>query len=539
MRCNRFQAVLTIAAVAVASLVLTATAAGTVITGTAGGPNGSHDTWNNAANWDAGIPSGAVNAVVGTGVTAQAWNAATPAYTGSLTLSDGSTLQLGWANPQYPEDLNALGGSGITMNDGSELRLRLAFAVAFPEIAMAGDAGIHVSPSTSAHHQTRNFDGAVTGPGGLTLIGNNNNTINLNVANSFSGGLIADADDGWQLYAKTAGSLGTGDVTINARAAGDQGASLFIDFADAIADTATLNLNGPRSNRVATKLILNADETVADFWLDGVQMAPGDYTSSSGLVDILGNPLISGSGTLTVTPAGGPSEPEPLAISINFANDQNGNAFNVTGSTGVVDVPNWNNLTSDGSGDGSMADLVDSQGNSTSASATWTSNNRWNNGSWPDDGGIGSLFRAYLDTGNGGAANGANIQIADLPAEFAGGFDVYVFFDGSGNGRFGDYTVDDGTTSITLVGNDEANNLGDFVQDLGDLASSGNYLLFEGLAGNGVTISSAATSGFRAGVNGVQIVATAAVVPEPSTFVLAVLGLLGLAWFGRRRRRRA
>ncbi len=254
-------------------------------------------------------------------------------------------------------------------------------------------------------------------------------------------------------------------------------------------------------------------------------------------IDNLGNAAHVDAVVLDVTlPGGGPPEPEPPAISINFANDQNGNASNVTGSTGVVDVPNWNNLTSDGSGDGSMANLVDSQGNSTSASAAWTSNNRWNNGSWPDDGGIGSLFRAYLDTGNGGAANGANIQIADLPAEFAGGFDVYVFFDGGGNGRFGDYTVDDGTTSITLVGNDEANNLGDFVQDLGDPASSGNYLLFEGLAGNGVTISSAATSGFRAGVNGVQIVATASAVPEPGAFALAALGLLGLAWYGGRRR---
>ena len=40
------------------------------------------------------------------------------------------------------------------------------------------------------------------------------------------------------------------------------------------------------------------------------------------------------------------------------------------------------------------------------------------------------------------------------------------------------------------------------------------------------------------GINGFELSQGAAVIPEPSTFALAVLGLLGLGFFGRRRRRR-
>jgi len=315
---SRSRAVLAIVAVTVLALAMGAgTARATIITGTANGPNGSHDTWNNAANWDAGIPSGAVDAVVGTGVTAQCWNAATPSYTGSLTLNSNSTLQMGWTT-DYPQSANALGGSGVTMNDGSELRLRLPSPnpVILPPITMAGDASIHVSPSTSAHHRARNFDSAITGTGELTVTGNNNNTVNLNVANpGWSGGFVANADDGWRVEANVPGAFGTGDVTFNARAAGDRGVTLQVDAADVIGDTATLFLNGPRDQRKASKLILNASDTVTGFWLDGVEMAPGAYSSASGLVDSIGNPLITGSGTLTVT-GGGPPPPEPVVIPI-------------------------------------------------------------------------------------------------------------------------------------------------------------------------------------------------------------------------------
>jgi len=319
MACSRFRAALVIVAVTVLALAGAAQAVTYTITGTAGG----HDSWNDPTNWDSFIvPTGAVDAAVAPGVTAQCWNAATPIYTGSLILNNNSTLQMGWTT-NYPESARALGGSGVTMNDGSGLRLRLPSPnpLILPPITMAGDASIHLSPSTSAHHRARNFDGVITGPGALTVIGNNNNTLNLNVASpGWSGGFVADADDSWRVEANVSGAFGTGDVTLNGRpGVPSRGATLQIDATDAIADTAALFLNGGRDHRKAAKLILNADDTIAELWLDGAVLPAGTYDSTSGLTTSNGDSLISGGGTLTVTGGpGGTDNRPPLPNPMTF-----------------------------------------------------------------------------------------------------------------------------------------------------------------------------------------------------------------------------
>ena len=82
-----------IALTAVAAMVILAVPAQaetTTLTGTDGGD----DSWNTPDNWDAGVPSGAIDAVVDDGVLAQVNNVGTPPYSGSLTLSAGATLRL-------------------------------------------------------------------------------------------------------------------------------------------------------------------------------------------------------------------------------------------------------------------------------------------------------------------------------------------------------------------------------------------------------------------------------------------------------------
>lgn len=289
---NRTRTVLALAAVAMATLALTATSANAQVT-TITGTDGGHDSWNVDTNWDAGIASGAVEAVVAAGVTAQCWNATTPTYDGPLTLLDNSTLQMGWTT-NYPESLNALGNSSVTMNAGSSIRLRLPFNLNLPPITLMGNgASVHQSPSTSAHHRTRNFD-AVSGAYDFTIIGNNNNTANLNQANTFTS-LIANADDRWHLRGKVAGSLGLGDVTVNPRSGG-KSASLYIDAADAMADTAKLSLNGLGYGGIGEdRLVMNANDTVNELWIDGTQAPAGTYDVSQTWIKT------GSTGTLTVT----------------------------------------------------------------------------------------------------------------------------------------------------------------------------------------------------------------------------------------------
>ena len=94
----------------------------------------------------------------------------------------------------------------------------------------------------------------------------------------------------WRVVAGGAGSLGAGDVTI------ESGVSLRVDVADVMDDTATLYLNGNNDTKSGiTKLVMNANDTIAAFVIDGVDQCFGDFDSST-------HPgIISGSGTLTVT----------------------------------------------------------------------------------------------------------------------------------------------------------------------------------------------------------------------------------------------
>ncbi|MFP8871145.1 MAG: hypothetical protein VCB43_06825 [Myxococcota bacterium] len=127
----------------------------------------------------------------------------------------------------------------------------------------------------------------------------NNHTINLNSANGFSE-LIADTLDRWNLRGKAAGSLGTGDITINPRSDG-RSASLYIDADNAMADSATLTLNGSPGQGGYTGdgsiyVVMNANDTIAGLVVWGVQQPTGTYTNTE--------PWLDGPGTLTVNGTG-------------------------------------------------------------------------------------------------------------------------------------------------------------------------------------------------------------------------------------------
>jgi hypothetical protein len=226
-------------------------------------------------------------------------------------------------------------------------------------------------------------------------------------------------------------------------------------------------------------------------------------------------------------------------ISLNFAtgNAANPGPTNVVNPTGVVTLDNWNNGASNASGDGSLNDLVDSTGAVRATDANWTSNNNWVNTSWANDGGIGSLFRSYLDTGNS-STTGINLSITDIPLEYLDGYAVIVYFDGDGTNRYGTYSVSDGATTKSAIGNDIANNLGLFSFDYDSNSGAfraGNFLYFDGFTGSNLNIASFATEGFRAPISGIQIIHTKDLsIPEPLSASLGLMGLATLA-LGRRR----
>ena len=277
----------------------------TTLTGTANGPGGSDDNWDNPANWTAGIPAGTQAAVITNGLFAQIDDSsglATP-YSGGLTLGTGSRLQVGWTT-NYATNINALGTGTITMNDGSQIIARSGlgtYTFNQPFVLNAGSAVLWGGISTANHGTTKTFSGGISGPGKLIYNGVNNTVFVFNTDNSLWTGGFESADPQNQRHnvrASANGAFGTGNVAINNNCSLEIAAGL----SSTINDTATLYVTGVRSTTSgwATKLILKSNETVTDFWLNGVQQAPGTYDSSSGLLDSGGNPLISGSGILTV-----------------------------------------------------------------------------------------------------------------------------------------------------------------------------------------------------------------------------------------------
>lgn len=190
----------------------------------------------------------------------------------------------------------------------------------------------------------------------------------------------------------------------------------------------------------------------------------------------------------------------------------------VTGTAGVVTQGNWNNAL--GSNGGPFA-LVDSDGNATGATATWSGvPNSWTvSGDAAADGNA-QLMNGYVDTNT---TSTTTLQVMDVPYHL---YDVIVYFDGDGTGRSGNYTVN----GMTVLGADNANwpvGAGGGVFDDATNDNVGNFIRFSGLSGG--LNATAMAANFRGPVNGIQIIN----IPEPAT--VALLGMVGIAAIRRRR----
>jgi len=173
---------------------------------------------------------------------------------------------------------------------------------------------------------------AITGAYTLTFDGFNGHKFVLGVANSFSELVVTGQKDRYIITGNAAGAFGTGNVsTPNNGLATDRSTVIEINADDVMADTAKLSLFGAGwagSSKGAyagtfTILQMNANDTIAELWINGVQMPPGDYTGTADRTDWIG-----GTGTLSVVPIS-PKNPYP--------------AFGVTVPGGDVEL-SWTNL---------------------------------------------------------------------------------------------------------------------------------------------------------------------------------------------------
>jgi len=218
-------------------------------------------------------------------------------------------------------------------------------------------------------------------------------------------------------------------------------------------------------------------------------------------------------------------------ISVNF-NNTTDPAWTLapTASAGPLGSVNWNNTST---ASGSQGGLLDVNGNTTSASISWTSANTWangdNNGS-PDR----ILLHPYLDDGGGGLS----ITVTNIPFAL---YRVYGIVSSDQNSNNNTYTTLDfvvngngvlGGTATAAGGWNyaQANFPGNHWQEL-TTAQVGNFWLSDIQTSSTLTIQGGARSGDnRASLAGIVIEA----IPEPSSALVWGLGIMGLAL--RRRR---
>lgn len=109
----------------------------------------------------------------------------------------------------------------------------------------------------------------------------------------------------------------------------------------------------------------------------------------------------------------------------------------------------------------------------------------------------------------------------DFPA-----FDVYAYVGDGNGGRSGEVTLN-GSSTVPYISKIFD---GTFVE--ATEGSSADYVVFRGVTGDSFTLTGGGINyDNRTGIHGLEIVG----IPEPSTFVLAVLAALGLGLYGWRR----
>lgn len=264
---------------------------------------GNNERWNNTVSWDtATVPSGLVDVLIPANKFIPCLSAATPNYTGNLTIGANSQLSIGWTTSSLlaANSLGTPGSSVITMDSGSSINFRIGGTPIVPAIALIGNASVILGSSTQTGAQA-SFNHPITGAYRLSFFGNSTGSCvaNLNAPNSFNEIYTAGGpyvDGGVTIQGNAPGSLGTGNVTLTALGGGGNSGLLVINAPNSMADGATLSMDG----NTALKITMNANDTIARIVINGVQLPAGTYGSSTSTATFK-QTWMAGNAVLTVT----------------------------------------------------------------------------------------------------------------------------------------------------------------------------------------------------------------------------------------------
>ena len=213
------------------------------------------------------------------------------------------------------------------------------------------------------------------------------------------------------------------------------------------------------------------------------------------------------------------------SIGINFGSDQPGGSLALSDTAGVIAQANWNNAASNL---GSLSNILDNAGSTTTADVTWWATNTWNNTGTVSDGNS-TLLTGYLDGGSGVPGENATVTVKEIPFTL---YDVYVYINGNTVNTTSSYTVNGVTQTVTPSVNATTLSLaGATTVGVVNTSARGSYILFTGVSGDlsFATACAFGTQDSRSSVDAIQIVDA---VPEPSEVALlgfgAVLLFLGL-----------
>jgi len=204
-----------------------------------------------------------------------------------------------------------------------------------------------------------------------------------------------------------------------------------------------------------------------------------------------------------ITELGGPVvASKSLGVSFNSDRDNAVAAMDADTVAGVVPSTGW--VSTDGGADAAGG----ANGSITNGiTVDWSSNGTWNTNNGGDNG-DNKLMNGYVDAIGGDGA--AQVAISGINAEFADGYDLYVYFGSDGNNRTGKVSLVDGATYSFNTASAQG---GDFpaqyarTTDEGDGNPAANYALYEGLSGDAQTVDLIRGSS-NSGFHGIQIVSS-------------------------------